>query len=108
MKIETIKLWEEKNNEANLTAYILDEFPRIRLNKRPGIIICPGGAYLRTSDREAEPVAMKFASLGFNTFVLRYNTYFKSKEDGLAYIVGNSNKEIQVIKIQNIHSHFLI
>lgn len=98
MKIEKIKLWEEENNEANLTAYILDEFSRIRLNKRQAIIICPGGAYLRTSDREAEPVAMKFASLGFNTFVLRYNTYFKSKEDGLAYIEGNKNKEIKVNK----------
>lgn len=98
MKIEKIKLWEEENNEANLTAYILDEFPRVKLNKRPAIIICPGGAYLRTSDREAEPVAMKFASLGFNTFVLRYNTYFNSKEDGLAYIEGNRNKKIKVNK----------
>ena len=86
MKIENIKLWED--NEANLTAYILDEFSRVKMKRRPAVIICPGGAYLRTSDREAEPVAMKFASIGFNTFVLRYNTYFKSKEDGFSYIMG--------------------
>lgn len=96
MKIENIKLWED--NEANLTAYILDEFSRVKMKRRPAVIICPGGAYLRTSDREAEPVAMKFASIGFNTFVLRYNTYFKSKEDGFSYIMGKNSEKIEINK----------
>ena len=98
MKIEKIKLWEDEDNEASLTAYILDEFSRVRITERPGIIICPGGAYLQTSDREAEPVAIKFASLGFNTFVLRYNTYFKNKEDGLEYIINNGSEKIDINK----------
>ncbi|ONI43607.1 hypothetical protein AN641_09625 [Candidatus Epulonipiscioides gigas] len=42
-------------------------------NMRPCIIICPGGAYQYTSDREAEPIALKFLSEGYNVFVLRYS-----------------------------------
>lgn len=98
MKSEEIRLWKDKENEAFLTTYILDEFTRLNSKKRPAVIICPGGAYLRTSDREAEPVAIKFASLGFNTFVLRYNTFFRSKEDGFNYINKNTNKKIKVNK----------
>ncbi len=41
--------------------------------KYPAVVICPGGGYEATSDREAEPVALKFAAAGFNTAVLRYS-----------------------------------
>ena len=41
--------------------------------KRPSIVICPGGAYAFCSEREAEPIALKFASWGFNAFVLNYS-----------------------------------
>ena len=40
--------------------------------RRPAIVICPGGGYRFCSEREAEPVALRFASLGFNTFVIWY------------------------------------
>lgn len=40
---------------------------------RPGVLILPGGGYSRTSDREAEPVALRFAALGYIPFVLRYS-----------------------------------
>lgn len=44
-------------------------------NTRPGILICPGGGYgCVCSDREGEPIAMKFLSMGFNAFVLGYST----------------------------------
>lgn len=75
MLIEKVKLWEN-NEDVTLTSYILDNSKEIRINKRPAIIICPGGGFLNTSDREAEPIAMKFAGEGYNTFVLRYTTYF--------------------------------
>ena len=41
---------------------------------RPAVLVLPGGAYLFTSDREAEPVALAYAAEGFQTFVLRYST----------------------------------
>lgn len=37
------------------------------------MLVCPGGGYVCTSDREAEPIAMAFAAQGFHTFVLRYS-----------------------------------
>ena len=39
---------------------------------RPAVIVCPGGGYQSLSDREAEPVALKYAAAGFQAFVLRY------------------------------------
>lgn len=41
--------------------------------RRPGVLILPGGGYSRTSDREAEPVALRFAALGYIPFVLHYS-----------------------------------
>lgn len=38
---------------------------------RPGVLILSGGGYSRTSDREAGPVALWFAALGYIPFVFR-------------------------------------
>jgi acetyl esterase/lipase len=79
MICEKIKLWKD-DNEAYLQTYILNNSLDFKTGeKRPAVIICPGGAYFRTTDREAEPVAMRFATLGYNAFVLRYNTYYGDK-----------------------------
>lgn len=40
---------------------------------RPVILICPGGGYERTSDREAEPLALEFMRRGYHAAVLRYS-----------------------------------
>ncbi|MBR6760499.1 MAG: alpha/beta hydrolase [Oscillospiraceae bacterium] len=45
--------------------------------QRPAVIICPGGGYDYCSEREAIPVAMRFAGFGVQAFVLRYSTYRK-------------------------------
>ncbi len=42
--------------------------------KRPAVLILPGGGYEYTSDREAEPVAIRFVAKGWAAFVLRYST----------------------------------
>ena len=39
---------------------------------RPAIVICPGGGYQFCSEREAEPIALRFLMHGFNTFVVWY------------------------------------
>lgn len=79
MLTKKIQLWEN-NPYSKLFTYILDEKLAVDCKKkRPAIIICPGGSYLFTSPREGEPVAMRFASKGYHTFVLHYGTYFKEK-----------------------------
>ncbi len=37
------------------------------------VLICPGGGYDYCSEREAEPVALRFLGAGINAFVLRYS-----------------------------------
>ncbi len=57
--------------KATLTANIIPDFDRGFT--RPAIVICPGGGYGYVSvSREGEPIARKFASAGFQTFVLDY------------------------------------
>lgn len=41
--------------------------------KRPCILICPGGGYGSCSEREGEPIALKFLSAGYNVFILNYS-----------------------------------
>ncbi len=40
--------------------------------KRPCLIVCPGGGYGGCSQRESEPIALEFLPEGFNAFVLTY------------------------------------
>lgn len=79
MITKTIELYENRQ-DVTLTTYVLSDSPEL-LNgkKRPGVLVCPGGAYLNCSDREAEPVALRFATMGYHAFVLRYSTYFAGK-----------------------------
>ena len=40
--------------------------------QRPAVVICPGGGYAHLSEREAEPVALRFLLMGFNCFIVWY------------------------------------
>lgn len=59
-------------HSAPLYTYILDSSPEIGAPPRPLVLLCPGGGYGMTSDREAEPVAMKLLAAGINVCILRY------------------------------------
>ena len=43
------------------------------VKERPLVLVCPGGGYEFTSDREAEIVALQFNAMGYHTAVLRYS-----------------------------------
>ncbi len=71
MKTFELKL---RNDGATLTVYLPDasrEMPRMAI--KPAILVIPGGGYHMCSDREAEPIALAYASKGFAAFVLRYS-----------------------------------
>ncbi len=55
-----------------MQAYVSDLMEGIRIPRR-SIVICPGGGYHFRSEREAEPIAMVFAAMGFNCFVVEYH-----------------------------------
>ena len=71
MKIETIILNEERN--VTLTCYLQDVGGAFRMQKRPAIVVLPGGGYQYCSDREADPVAFAYMKAGFHAFILRYS-----------------------------------
>lgn len=60
--------------DATLECYLIDMSEKIRWKARPAVILCPGGAYYFTNDRESEPVALSFLAKGFHAFSLRYST----------------------------------
>lgn len=60
-------------DDVALHLYLIDDSESIHIHKRPMIIVCPGGAYAYTSDREAEIVALQYLSMGYHAAVLRYS-----------------------------------
>ncbi len=65
---------KKTNNTPKLFAYIPSNSLEYDINrKRKSILICPGGGYQFTSDREAEPIALKLIAEGYNAFILRYS-----------------------------------
>ena len=68
-------------------------------NRRPAVIIFPGGGYSFVSEREAEPIAMKYLSMGFAAFVLDYSvapsvypTALLEAAYSVAYVRENSSE----------------
>ncbi len=60
--------------KPSLSLYLPSNSNEIEIDrKRPTVIICPGGGYEFTTDREAEPVALKFLAEDCNAAVLRYS-----------------------------------
>lgn len=58
---------------ARLITYIQDYTDALKISERPLILLCPGGGYRYTSDREAETMALQFVALGYHAAVLRYS-----------------------------------
>ncbi len=62
------------DGRVTLTGYVQEPSEELEsMAVRPAVLVCPGGAYLFTSDREAEPIALAYAARGFQAFVLRYS-----------------------------------
>ena len=55
---ESVAVSKEKRNTSGL---------------KPAVILCPGGGYEMTSDREAEPVAIQYIAKGYQAAILRYS-----------------------------------
>ena len=74
MKTEKLYFYEGRT-DVSLTAYLWEDSPDLGAGmRRPAVLVCPGGGYINCSDREGEPVALRFAAMGYHAFVLRYST----------------------------------
>lgn len=87
---------------CSLCCYIADPYQANPDGKRRAMMILPGGGYHQISEREAEPIAFKFLSMGYNAFILKYspqkfyNVYYPTQLlqslSGVRYIKENSEE----------------
>lgn len=74
MTLEKLSIQVEGSQPyAQVSLYLIDASTEFLNNERPLIVVCPGGAYAFTSDREAEVVALQFNAMGYHAAVLRYS-----------------------------------
>lgn len=75
MQYEVISIQTEQSApDTKFYAYILDSSKEFQPDLlRPMIILCPGGGYEKTSDRESEPIAMRLLAMGYHVGILRYS-----------------------------------
>ena len=82
MRYETLHLKEffpilgEEGRDPTVVALLPDNLAVLGREdqKRPTLIICPGGGYRITCPKESEPIAFHFLPEGYNVFILHYST----------------------------------
>lgn len=82
-----------------LETFLLEITEKFTVKERPLVLVCPGGGYEFTSDREAEIVALQFNAMGYHTAVLRYScapaqfpTSLLELSKAVAYLRANAGK----------------
>lgn len=92
------KLNTERN--VTLTCYIQGTGNGFgHLDKRPAVLIIPGGAYTHWSERESDPIAFAFLKAGFQAFILRYTLLDKGTwpmpledyQEAMKYIIDHKS-----------------
>ena len=81
MRCETLYLKDffpqlgENGCNATLATYLPEPMTEMGWEDRksPCIVICPGGGYSGVSQREGEPIALKFLEAGYHVFVVTYS-----------------------------------
>lgn len=73
MKVSELKLTNFNQREFTVHAYHLAPITDLKKPRRPLAIVVPGGSFNHLSQREGEPVALAFASHGFQAAVMEYN-----------------------------------
>jgi acetyl esterase/lipase len=63
----------QKTGTAGAQLYLLDALSVAPEKCRPMVIVVPGGGYSRKSDREAEPIALRFLAMGCHACILDYS-----------------------------------
>ncbi len=61
------------NKGGYLQTFVPHKSSELEPKLRPVMLVIPGGAYKMLSEREGEPVALKFMANGYSSFVLEYS-----------------------------------
>lgn len=71
MTVKTFSINPEKT--AFVKAYLPDTISGVKYcEKRPSVVIFPGGGYTFCADREGEPIALQYLAAGYAAFVVAY------------------------------------
>lgn len=75
MKLEEYPLSApgQQTGEKRLLVYRIDTNKNAPDRKRPMVIVCGGGGYEYISDREQEPIVLKFLAMGYHACLLEYS-----------------------------------
>lgn len=80
MELRTVDLYQEyalerqPGQRGTLRCWAAHTPSMVSLRRRrPAVLILPGGGYEHLSERESEPVALRFAARGWAAFVLEYS-----------------------------------
>ncbi|SDJ85699.1 alpha/beta hydrolase [Sediminibacillus albus] len=109
MRVEK-RTFQTKLNTSYAAAYLWEDSEHFKTGeKRPVVVVCPGGGYRHTSDREADPVALKYFSEGFHVVILRYTCISEKplfpaphKELGQTILWIRENAEAWHVDLANI------
>lgn len=58
---------------ATIECFLFKHSPEIKIEKRPLVLIMPGGGYEFLSDREGESIAFQFNAMGYHAAVINYS-----------------------------------
>ena len=73
-EIIPVMIGEEETNARLYTYFWSNSKELYDGRRRPCVLICPGGGYAMTSDREGEGLAVRFMEMGYHAAILRYST----------------------------------
>ncbi len=74
MIYETVSLPFGGKDNATLTLFIPKMLKKSPVQRRPTVLISPGGGYRLVSVREGEAIAFRFLTYGYNAAILSYST----------------------------------
>lgn len=100
MTIKTFFINQDKT--AFVKAYLPDHIAGLAFcEKRPAVVIFPGGGYEYCSDREGEPIALQYLAAGYAAFVVNYtcNVRFPASLNDAAYIFHKIRSRAEEFKV---------
>lgn len=79
--MEMIQFQPLLDTKAAVTGYLHDHLTEMKTYRKdyPAVVVCPGGGYEMLSEREADPVALRYFAAGYQVFILRYSVGDEAK-----------------------------
>lgn len=73
--MEIVKWKPFEDTDGSVVGFLHTPIEEMEVHRKkyPAVVLCPGGGYSMVSQREADPVALRFFARGYNVFTLTYS-----------------------------------